>query len=178
MAQRTCTIDGCERTNYAARGWCWLHYRRWRRHGDPLVAVARRQAPIRERMERHLKRADSGCWEWTGYRTTSGYGRVQVDGRSGYSHRVMYETTVGPIPDGLQLDHLCRNPPCCNPDHLEPVTPRENTRRGSGHGKETHCPQGHPYEGDNLKLYRGRRYCRTCQLAHTRASNARRRVAA
>jgi hypothetical protein len=113
-----------------------------------------------------------GCWEWLAYRDRKGYG---VFGRQ-RAHRVAYELLVGPIPDGLQIDHLCRNPSCVNPDHLEPVTLVENTRRGiawqvagAKNAAKTHCPTGHPYDDANtLILSRGRRDCRTCQRSGAR----------
>lgn len=87
------------------------------------------------------------CWLWKASTTTLGYGQVQFEGRLRRAHRVVFETLVGPIPPGLQLDHLCRNPGCVNPAHLEPVTPRENTLRGLApsavNSRKIHCPQGH-----------------------------------
>ncbi len=109
----------------------------------------------------------NGCWQWTAAKHDAGYGRFRFAGKMVYAHRWAYETLVGPIPEGLQIDHLCRNPPCVNPSHLEPVTNRENTMRGLT--PKTHCPQGHPYSGDNLGItkdkyaYQGkRRFCRQC----------------
>ena len=115
---------------------------------------------------------ESGCWVWTGP-LSQGYGRVSVAGRLWRPHRYVYEHHAGPIPDGLTLDHLCRNRACCNPEHLEPVTLRENILRSdapaAGHARKTHCPQGHPYDEENTILYRRWRYCKTCRREHDRA---------
>lgn len=112
---------------------------------------------------------ESGCWEWTAAVQSNGYGRVWYNGKVQYAHRVMYERNVGTIKEGMDLDHLCRNRKCVNPDHLEQVTRSENLKRGeTGENiaeplrKKTHCPKGHPYSGDNLRLYGGRRHCRAC----------------
>ena len=100
---------------------------------------------------------NSGCWLWTGASDPLGYGRINVKARLQLAHRVSYILFRGPIPDGLQLDHLCRIPCCVNPDHLEPVTPRENIMRGVGPANtrkrllaRTHCKRGHPFAGENL----------------------------
>ena len=107
------------------------------------------------------------CWEWTSFKDEDGYGGVWLNGRTARAHRVMYELLVGPIPDGLQLDHLCRNKACVRPDHLEPVTLAENVRRAAD--TKTHCPQGHAYAGPNLYVYpNGSRACRICARAKTR----------
>lgn len=84
--------------------------------------------------------APNGCWNWTGAKKQGGYGRVRINQIAYGSHRAVWEMFVGPIPDGLLLDHLCRNPSCVNPDHLEPVTVRENLRRGNHYS-----PQGNRY---------------------------------
>lgn len=109
---------------------------------------------------------DSGCWQWLGHTTKDGYGRINADGKSRGVHRVMFEREYGPIPDGLQIDHLCRNRRCANPDHMEAVSPAENTRRGLAgaiNRNKTECPQGHPYDAQNTYRFPdGRRACRTC----------------
>lgn len=128
------------------------------------------------------------CWIWTAYQC-EGYGRFGI-GTAGNrtmacAHRVAWELVHGPVPDGLELDHLCRNPSCVNPDHLEPVTHQENVRRGLAavlggqrQRAKTHCPQGHPY--DERNTYRspatGKRQCRCCRTAATRRYQDRKAV--
>lgn len=111
-------------------------------------------------------------------RDNGGYGRFVLSSqhRSVLAHRVAYELSIGPIPEGTEIDHLCRNRACCNPAHLEAVPHRVNVLRGDykagskGRGEQqkakTHCPHGHPYAGDNLVLQkRGGRVCKVCQRA-------------
>lgn len=110
------------------------------------------------------------CWMWTGSKQRQGYGMVYFyGGLTKMAHRMAYEFIKGPIPEGLTLDHLCRNHPCVNPNHLEPVTNRENILRGTGptalHIKKTHCPYGHEYSPQNTAGRKGRtgRWCRECK---------------
>lgn len=109
---------------------------------------------------------------WLAYVDPHGYARFGLNGVAVKAHRVSYELAYGPIPDGMHIDHVrargCVNKHCVAPLHLEAVTPRENLLRGRGfaatHAAKTHCPQGHPYAGENLYLdVKGRRYCRTCR---------------
>ncbi len=110
---------------------------------------------------------DGDCWIWTGGKDPAGYGVFAggPGGRSRRAHRWVYEYFIAEIPDGLVLDHLCRTPSCVNPWHLEPVTSRENTRRGLSGVLKTHCPQGHPFAGANLRVRKtdGARCCRKCE---------------
>jgi len=113
------------------------------------------------------------CWLWTACKDRDGYGIFYYNGTNYRAHRMAYELIVGPIPEGLTIDHLCRVRACVNPDHLEPVTQRENVLRGdtvpAKNAKKTHCKQGHPYSGYNLYIRtNGYRSCRTCGSVWTR----------
>lgn len=115
------------------------------------------------------------CLVWTRAKS-KGYGHFGKDGRDYYAHRVMYEHKHGQVPEGKELDHLCRVRACVNPEHLEPVTRAVNTMRGARRTDVTMCPQGHPYQGDNLYLKpNGKRECRTCKREQLRAWRASRR---
>lgn len=130
-----CRVEGCSRPPTRRFAWCEMHYYRNRRYGNPGPAemlVFRpqdKESTLWERVE-----VTGFCWNWTGYRNRGGYGRYMHQKRMQLAHRVSYELLVGPVPDGLVIDHLCRNPSCVNPDHLEPVTNAENIRRGLAGG--------------------------------------------
>lgn len=140
---------------------CNRHYERERLSGR--LEVDRRD-PLTKFWSRVEK--TSTCWVWTAAKA-NGYGRMQWNGRQQPTHRIAYELLVGPIPEGLEIDHLCRNRACCNPDHLEPVTSQVNMLRGetvaAANAAKDSCPEGHPYDEANTYLWRGNRLCLTCR---------------
>jgi hypothetical protein len=118
---------------------------------------------------------------WTADASTDGYGRFKWLRRMRQAHRTAYQEMVGPIPPGLTLDHLCRNPPCVNVQHLEPATNRENILRGGNpaaiNARKTHCPQGHEYTPENtIRESNGKRHCRTCKRDKDREYMRRKRA--
>ena len=128
--------------------------------------------PIHERIAARLLVTEGGCWEWQGSRHPFGYGRLNVSRAVGVknTHRLVWELVVGPIPEGMHLDHLCRNPPCCNPAHLELVTPRENALRSHSPTVLVHlsgqCAKGHPRTPENSYARKdrpGRFNCNACR---------------
>jgi hypothetical protein len=114
---------------------------------------------------RVAKHPGDGCWIWMAG-TNGRYGKFRMPGREAYAHRVAYEWTHGEIPEGLTLDHLCNQPLCCRPSHLEPVTLQVNIQRAAA--RRTHCPHGHPLSGDNLYIRpnTGHRACRICMKGY------------
>jgi hypothetical protein len=119
-----------------------------------------------------------GCWTWTAA-LTNGYGVFSLDGRKLIAaHRYAYMQLRGPIPDGMVIDHLCRNPPCVNPDHLEVVTRSDNVLRGYGqsaqHARTGLCKNGHVIAGDNVYAApsTGKRRCRTCMREAQKRNDA------
>jgi HNH endonuclease len=115
----------------------------------------------------------SGCWLWFGAQISEGYGQLVVDGKRAGAHRLAHERWVGPIPCGFVIDHLCRNPSCVNPEHLEAVTTRENLLRGVGpsaqNAVKTHCLRGHELAGANIRETKKGRICRECERSYIRA---------
>jgi hypothetical protein len=123
----------------------------------------------------------TGCWIWTGYRLKGGYGQVKYQGTNYLAHRLVRHLLIGDIAPKTTdrkldtIDHLCENPSCVNPNHLDPVTQRENSYRNPDYwGNRTHCPRGHPY--DMVNSTTGARMCRTCHRAFGRETQRRQRM--
>ena len=181
-----CEVAGCTKpTRNIRSGPCEMHYERHRRTGSTAPGP-RARLPLVDRFWRYVLRSE-GCWLWTGPQDGHGYGRLTVGGRSGTSvgaHRISYELHVGPIPAGLDIDHLCRTPLCVNPAHMEPVTRGENTRRGTAIQRATEvrlarptCKHGHAWTPSNTYTDpHGRRKCRTCERANDLRAKEKRRA--
>ena len=137
---------------------------------------------LREKLMKRIEKTDS-CWNWLAYVTPTGYGvftsRISGKLENRRAHRAVYELLVGKVPDGLQLDHLCRNRKCVNPEHLEPVTQKENLLRGIGFGainsKKKKCPKGHKYTKENTYVYPNNKWrnCKICRRVNNKARKER-----
>ena len=169
------------RVNKAKRYFCDMACRK-------AFAAASLSVRVEEKINRESGEWFNGsqCWRWIGFIDKAGYGRISVGGRAGevgYAHRVSYEFVHGPIPEGLVLDHLCRNRWCCNPEHLEAVRQRENFLRGVHPYVAIHqsgrCARGHERNAENT-YYRkdrpGHWLCRACKNERRRAARHREAV--
>lgn len=161
MPRPVCTIPGCDTPN-TARGLCNKHYRRLRRTGT----TADRPNDEARFFARITEDPDTGCWLFD-KPNAKGYANFTVMSRPVEGHQWCYEFLIGPVPDGLTLDHLCRVRSCVNPWHLDPVPHRVNILRGIGpaaiNARKTQCVDGHPFTSDNTYVTPdGRRQCRIC----------------
>lgn len=157
----TCSIEGCAK-HAIARGWCTMHYHRWRNLGDP-VKQYRTDA---DRFWAKVEKTES-CWLWRGAINRYGYGVFTLNAKYLMAHHFL----MGKPPEGLEYDHICGVRNCIRPDHGRFVTPQINTLRNGGpsaaNARKTHCPKGHEYTAGNTYVNQstGRRTCRTCRDA-------------
>ncbi len=173
-----CLVEGCAGRGYK-RGWCSKHYQRWSKYGSP-TAIEGRDVTPEQRFWSRVDKTET-CWLWTGARA-EGYAVMRLNGKQIKAHRFAYMLLVGPIPDGMVLDHVvargCRWRHCVNPAHLEPVTERVNILRGSSPPARAYqtgkCMRGHEFTPDNTYLdARGSRVCRRCGRERRQAASSR-----
>lgn len=124
MSAATCSVDGCV-SKPLARSWCGKHYDRWRRHGDPSVVIGKRYANPEESFALRTRRIGE-CLVWVGAKDGGGYGQMQNKGQRTKTHRYAWERANGPVPSGMEVDHLCRNPSCCRIEHLRLGSHKQN----------------------------------------------------
>lgn len=136
--------------------------------GLPVARKGPVPRPAAERVLDLVEKTDA-CWLWQGRTMPNGYGVISVRAGTGLVHRIVYTALVGPIPEGCEIDHLCRVKNCVRPNHLEPVTHAENVRRAGA--AKTHCIHGHEFTPENTYRERvtGRRSCKVCRRARDRA---------
>ena len=144
------------------------------RTGTLAAAEAKMKIPFMDRLMEKVSKTDAGCWLWTGHCYGNGYAAMSWQGRQQLLHRLSYEQLVGPIPDGMEIDHLCRKRNCVNPEHLEPVSRRENVRRAM----RLSCVNGHLFTPENTWIGNdGKRYCRECRRVRNREQWRRKQAA-
>lgn len=159
---RTCSVEECS-APVQAKGFCWSHWRYNKLYGDPNARFPK--TPDRDRFLAKIDRSGE-CWLWTGELDPHGYGRFSYKGGKGFAHRASWQFFVGPLPDHLAIDHLCRVRNCVNPAHLEPVTHGENTIRATRIRVINHpaCVHGHEFTPENTFIRAdGARGCRICR---------------
>lgn len=182
VLDEVCSVLDCSKP-VKSRNLCSMHYERQRLHGD--TSRSRRKYSHHDPIElfaSHVEFSPTGCWNWTASTNEQGYGQFTLNGVKIGAHRAGWILLVGELEPWQQIDHLCRNHHCVSPDHLEPVTCRENLLRGDTHAArnnaKTEYIHGHQFTSDNIIWKRSqngrpKRVCRECNrqdLARRRAS--------
>lgn len=190
MAGRVCKVDACE-APAKRRGWCPKHFWRWEKTGDPetptwhdMTLAERFWTKVDKNGPVSGWRPELGpCWVWTRGKTGDGYGAFSIgDGEMDLAHRWSYANEVGPIPEGAELDHLCRNRACVRPDHLDPVSHDTNMKRSpivpsTINAGKAFCDNGHEFTPENTRIKAdGARECNECRRAITRRHHGRERA--
>jgi len=168
-ATRTCAVNGCDRQGRLRRGVCDMHYQRLMRWGttEPRTIAVRFWAKVDQ---------SGDCWLWTGSHQPNGYPKFHAAIGGGYAHRASYVLNVGPIPEGVTIDHICNHPSCVRPDHLRLATQQENILRSTGpaavNARKTHCINGHSLADAYIAKHSVRRQCRQCSTDKGKAYRA------
>ena len=177
-----CGWKDCARPRHRGQ-LCSMHAAR-RRLGIPMDQAPRIIGDLEVRFWSKVVPAGAlDCWRWGASLNDGGYGQIMIGNRPLRAHRVAWELLRGDIPTGLVIDHLCRNRACVNPWHMEPVTNEVNIERGNFRSTrrppKTHCPSGHEYVGDNIRIGTdGYRSCRACERKRALANYYRRKAEA
>lgn len=188
----TCSFSGCDRKRHGKLELCRAHYQQRSRGSElsPLFSTKRRNDSqpqivcdegVPQAALAGCPIAEGACHIFRGHKRKNGYGAVSSGSQSVYLHRYIWERDVGPIPDGMVIDHICRNRACCNVDHLRVVTRRTNNIENSVspfaiNATKTHCPAGHEYTNENTYWQsNGGRKCRQCYQARKRVYDKARR---
>lgn len=178
-ATQICSVEGCERTGQMRRGLCGMHYlRMWRSEEFKILPVL----SLEEQFAAGLERKPNGCLEWTGPKNSDGYGRITVNGKDEYIHRLAWTMVNGPIPEGMVIRHFkCDNPPCADLSHLRLGTHADNVadKMAKGHHpsqKQTRCKNGHEFTPENTQQGEHQRRCRTCHNIVTLAAYHKRKA--
>jgi hypothetical protein len=173
------SVENCAGAAPLTADATYASYGGWWAANQELATLWALAAPVTTRFWSKVEATASGCWVWTGYRH-EGYGKFGARRRTFYAHRFAFEEICGPVPEGLTIDHLCRNRACQHPLHMEPVTSGVNVLRGvsfaAQKARQTTCVHGHPLDLLNTHIdKRGRRRCRACSRQKYRAWYRRRR---